>query len=147
MSIASQRNVLGPLTTPFTFPAGCSNLALNQGGGQTVAWQAQTCLVEYVSPSYLADALSDDANCWPPATVTTPTGALLGWGFYSPGLSCPTGWTSACTAAMMSGGQSPRITDGTSFSFQFSLTAGETAVGCCPRYENESTTFTIVRLI
>ncbi|KAM3501722.1 hypothetical protein MY10362_005339 [Beauveria mimosiformis] len=48
---------------------------------------------------------------------------MLGWGFYSPGLVCPDGYTTACTAIF---GQRA------DWSTQFPLVAGETAVGCCP---------------
>lgn len=48
-------------------------------------------------------------------------------GFYSPGLVCPDGYLSACTATW----------DGFSdWQVQFPMTAGETAVGCCPRGYN-----------
>ncbi|KAK8085668.1 hypothetical protein PG997_006939 [Apiospora hydei] len=63
-----------------------------------------------------------------PGAATTDvavTGYLGGWGFYSPGLVCPSGSTSACTKT------ADNPTDG-GFTFQFPLTAGETAVGCCP---------------
>ncbi|KAH8771020.1 hypothetical protein F5883DRAFT_551694 [Diaporthe sp. PMI_573] len=46
-----------------------------------------------------------------------------GWGFYSPGLICPHGYTSACTATAKGGAQWP---------VQFVMLEGETAVGCCP---------------
>lgn len=48
---------------------------------------------------------------------------MLGWGFYSPGLECPLGYWSACSAVQ-----------GTTSNFrpQFVMEADETFVGCCP---------------
>ncbi|KAH6641280.1 hypothetical protein F5144DRAFT_563049 [Chaetomium tenue] len=47
----------------------------------------------------------------------------MGWGFYSPGLACPTGYTAACTA------EYGKRSD---WEVEFTLIPGETAVGCCP---------------
>lgn len=72
--------------------------------------------------------VEDDMSCWPPPSVNQ---ALLrkhpfqGLGFYSPGLACPTGYTTACTAEY---GRRPQ------WDIQFALVPGETAVGCCPEY-------------
>ncbi|GAB7348899.1 hypothetical protein MBLNU459_g7591t1 [Dothideomycetes sp. NU459] len=75
----------------------------------------------------------DDSACWPPFNGLPPTAPYAGWGFYSPGLICPTGYTTACTGALLGDGSPSVLTSGgTSYDFQFSLTAGETAVGCCP---------------
>lgn len=54
-----------------------------------------------------------------------------GWGFYSPGLVCPHGYTSACTATAGGDAQWP---------VQFEMLEGETAVGCCPTYVNSKWT-------
>lgn len=74
--------------------------------------------------------IEDAITCWPPTSKGAPTpivspGGWEGYGFYSPGLVCPAGYTSACTAT--EGGHSD-------WDVQFSMTQGETAVGCCPRY-------------
>ncbi|ETS80911.1 hypothetical protein PFICI_08440 [Pestalotiopsis fici W106-1] len=47
----------------------------------------------------------------------------MGWGFYSPGIACPQGYT---TAAMATAGGS------TGWGLEYSLTDGETAAACCP---------------
>ncbi|KAK3319384.1 hypothetical protein B0H66DRAFT_559370 [Apodospora peruviana] len=107
---------LGPLTTTFVPPARCTT-AIAACKTCVDAWQGQECLV---SPGP-----RDVTTCWPTTTagVPEPTYPLQGWGFYSPGIICPTGYTSACSSAA-------DRRDG--FQFQFTLVAGETAVGCCP---------------
>ena len=111
----AQRVVLGPLTTTFTRPAQCSTAI---GGCSTcnVAWLAQACV---------PGGVQDDTACWPPATqgVAQPSVPLKGWGFYSPGVQCPQGYTTACSAT--AGGA-------TGWKIQFLMAPSETAVGCCP---------------
>ncbi|KAH8885295.1 hypothetical protein GQ53DRAFT_878663 [Thozetella sp. PMI_491] len=116
MALTNQpRTILGPLTEIFTPPASCAtpipDLATYNKG-----FIAQEC-----SPH-----LHDNANCWPPrgtsASINTPL-TLYGWGFYSPGTVCPSGWYQACTAT--ANGMS-------AWPVQFSMLEGETAVGCCP---------------
>jgi hypothetical protein len=115
------RTILGPLTTTFTPPLSCTVQV--QGGGPTnnQAWQGQSC------DGTNGRGYSDNTACWPPATVTAPSpvGTLATWGFYSPGLVCPIGMTTACYAT--GGGSS-------GWQVEFSLLAQETAVGCCPTY-------------
>ena len=120
---ATTRNNLGPLTTTFAPAPTCTFYGIigqNAGG-----FQAQGC-----SDGFLMDT----AMCWLAATVPAPAGPLIGWGFYSPGMICPTGYTSACTAygASASAPDAAYTTLGTSFSFNFPLLPSETAVGCCP---------------
>lgn len=85
-----------------------------------IGWQAQSCA---------ARGAVDATTCWPPTTsgvapLTTPP--LFGWGFYSPGTLCPSGYAPACAAT--AGG----VTD-PAWTMQFRMVAGETAVGCCPK--------------
>ncbi|PQK15722.1 hypothetical protein BB8028_0006g00440 [Beauveria bassiana] len=111
-------DLLGPLTTTWTAPATCSLLfAYPDRVGHMIAYRGERC-----------DATAgarDGANCWPPRREGIPdkSSAMLGWGFYSPGLVCPDGYTTACTAIF--GQRADWVT-------QFPLVAGETAVGCCP---------------
>ena len=109
------RVILGPLTTVFTPPAPCT-IAVGLCATCDVAWLGQTC-----GPT----AVQDDTGCWPPTTegAPEPTAPLYGWGFFSPGLECPAGYTSACTAIS---GQA------TSWRVQYQMEAEETFVGCCP---------------
>ncbi|CAK7211668.1 hypothetical protein SBRCBS47491_001202 [Sporothrix bragantina] len=121
--MTTTRTNLGPLTTPFTYPASCT-LNVIQCSYCLVAWQAQTCSN---NPNNAA-GVQDNAACWPPRATTgsnsISTGvALNGWGIYSPGLSCPVGYNTACSATGTTVG---------GFQFQFAISAQETAVGCCP---------------
>ncbi|KAF7551818.1 hypothetical protein G7Z17_g4745 [Cylindrodendrum hubeiense] len=114
------RTNLGPLTTEFTYPASCTVVVKNcetcDGG-----WQAQTCS-DNTSNS---QGVQDNVDCWPDRDdPQLPTGvAVNGWGFYSPGISCPVGYSTACVATGSKDGGWP---------FQFVVLQGETAVGCCP---------------
>ena len=121
------RTIIGPLKSTFTPPPACSILVA-QCATCTNAWQGQSCY----SIDSSDEGAEDQASCWPSATVTTPPAPLAGWGFYSPGLNCPVGYTSACTAISQAQGSSSSVSLITPFVFQYSLNAGETAVGCCP---------------
>ncbi|KAI0538205.1 hypothetical protein GGR58DRAFT_310374 [Xylaria digitata] len=108
------RTNLGPLTTN-TWTYTCTEV-IQQCSDCDVGWAAQTCIDGVVS---------DNQACWPPRATNVPetSGALNAWGVYSPGIVCPGGYTSV--AAAIHGGSAD-------FNFQFPLTAGETAIGCCP---------------
>ena len=140
--------VLGPLTTTFSRPSSCTTLfGWNHGAdlgmlvAGTSASQAQSC-VSSIATTAVPIVLGDDVACWPPATVAppAPTGtgssvmyrSLNGWGFYSPGLVCPIGYTTACTQILFNDGSESTFTQGVGFAFQFTPLIGETAVGCCP---------------
>lgn len=127
MSTATIRNNLGPLTTTFTPSSACTVL-IAQCSTCTQFRQAQACNGTF--------GATDATTCWPKATATTPTpfSGLQGWGYYSPGLTCPVGYATACKAALRRDGlpsslDRPRL----SYEFQFGVAAGETAVGWCPR--------------
>ncbi|KAF3203832.1 hypothetical protein TWF106_001843 [Orbilia oligospora] len=114
------RNVLGPLTTTFTPDPSCTIPAIYcPRESLCVAWQAQTCISGI--------GAIDQSFCWPSwtagASVLSTPDALNGFGLYSPGLVCPYGNTPACSTTF--GGEG-------NFQFQFPVTTGETAVGCCP---------------
>jgi hypothetical protein len=119
-SPTSTRNILGPLITTYVAPPICSQYA--EGNGP-VGYAAQGCS---------SGNIVDTSSCWPPALVSAPGQPYFGWGFYSPGLICPSGYSSACTTTLEKSGSPPSFA--TSFSFQFPLIPGETAVGCCPTY-------------
>lgn len=114
-TVYQTRNILGPLTTVFTAPEECTFAGI-VGDALTLAYRAQTCAGE---------RLEDASACWPQATAAAPLNSppYNGWGFYSPGISCPAGHTSACFATQGSH---------TGWDMQFAMDAGETAVGCCP---------------
>ncbi|KAI0445170.1 hypothetical protein F4803DRAFT_192969 [Xylaria telfairii] len=109
------RTNLGPLTTA-TWTYTCTEV-IQQCGDCDEGWAAQTCI---------SGVVTDNQDCWPPRATNVPptSGALIGWGVYSPGIVCPDGYTSAVGATH--GGSSD-------FTFQYPLTAGETAIGCCPK--------------
>lgn len=110
------RTILGPLTTVFTPPAPCT-IAVGLCESCDIAWWGQTCG---------GGGVEDNTSCWPTTTQGAPEPTqlpLYGWGFYSPGLECPAGYTSACSAV-----------DGVTsqWKHQFQMEAEETFVGCCP---------------
>ena len=117
VTVYRTRSILGPLTTVFTAPPDCDFAAV-AGTPPGIGFRGQTCV---------GDALADASTCWPPATPAAPsaTTPLDGWGFYSPGISCPAGHSTACYA-----------THGSSagWDMQYMMEEGETAVGCCPTY-------------
>lgn len=118
------RTILGPLTTTFTQPPTCTIAMAKQEDNALAGFLAHTCaLPQHNSIGF------DDASCWPGTSsgAATPSAPFQGWGFYSPGTICPTGYASACSAT--GGASSSR-----GWPVQFQLLEGETAVGCCPRY-------------
>ena len=123
MSTNQLRTILGPLTTTFTAPSSCST-AVQSCSTCNVAWQGQQCYASSSAGSTIY-GVEDNTGCWPSTSsfAGTKTPPLHGWGFYSPGLICPTGYTTACYA-----------TGGGAYGWpvQFGLLDQETAVGCCP---------------
>ncbi|KAM7203567.1 hypothetical protein V8F33_002187 [Rhypophila sp. PSN 637] len=109
---------LGALTTTFTPPPQCT-IGIGECTTCDQIWLGQSCKQSV--------GAQDERTCWPPVdrTVPAPVHPYNGWGYYSPGISCPAGHTTACSATA---GQP----DANAFAFQFSLAADETAVGCCP---------------
>ncbi|UPL03169.1 hypothetical protein LCI18_014103 [Fusarium solani-melongenae] len=104
-AITSQsRTILGPLTTTFTQPSSCRDLV----------GLCETCHAAFQGQSCGHMGAQDNPS---------PTHPLKGWGIYSPGVVCPSGHTSACTATADGNSEWP---------VQFSMKAGETAIGCCP---------------
>ncbi|KAH6605811.1 hypothetical protein Trco_004964 [Trichoderma cornu-damae] len=110
--------LLGPLTTTWTMPETCS-VFLSPCSTCDQGFRAQSC------NAASSGRVQDNAGCWPPAKtgIASPTWPFNGWGFYSPGLACPAGYVTACTAVY---GQRPQ------WDTQFTLISSETAVGCCP---------------
>ncbi|KAK3392721.1 hypothetical protein B0H63DRAFT_461 [Podospora didyma] len=120
---------LGPLTTTFTPPPACATAVGVAEGGLLGLGLLGGPLA---NTAYLGQACSrgkavDATTCWPPASsgAESKSAPLSGWGFYSPGLHCPIGYATACSATGGSGG-------GSGWPVQFKLLDGETAVGCCP---------------
>ncbi|KAH7037058.1 uncharacterized protein B0I36DRAFT_380356 [Microdochium trichocladiopsis] len=122
------RTNLGPLTTrdPRADNYSDCHVVYDQCGTCSLGWQAQTCVGSGI--------VTDRAGCWPAPTagVATPSGALNGWGVYSPGIVCPFGFESVAAATEQR----------TGFAFQYPLTSGEKAVACCPTPGSLSGRFT-----
>jgi len=108
-NVSPTRSLLGPLTTEFVPPSGCSNCFVPEG------FDDDDCL------AYSTDCLGDRA-CLP-----GPSSATAWWGFYSPGISCPSGWTTFTTFS-----QDERFTVGISSIIDL-MEPEETAAFCCPR--------------
>ncbi|KAK1826182.1 hypothetical protein QBC39DRAFT_398558 [Podospora conica] len=115
--ISQSRVILGPLTTTFTPPPQCS-----VGVGI-----CSTCNVVFYGQTCVSSGAQDGTTCWPPTTpgALAPKPTLQGWGFYSPGIACPSGYVSRCSAVADSDREP-------GWKLQFVQAAGETAVGCCP---------------
>ncbi|PSS00724.1 hypothetical protein BD289DRAFT_450281 [Coniella lustricola] len=114
------RTILGSLTTTFSAPESCHyNYWVGNLNNPYTAWQGVECVANVVNSMLPAEV------CWPPTTqgAPLPTPEFMGWGFYSPGLVCPSGYSSACTAT---------ATGAAEWNVQFSMLESETAVGCCP---------------
>ncbi|KAK3302876.1 uncharacterized protein B0T15DRAFT_258284 [Chaetomium strumarium] len=111
--------LLGPLTATWTMPKSCSVHVVNCATCSE-GFRGQQCVTRDGSVQ-----ASDHTTCWPPAAtrVPAPQPPFIGWGFYSPGMACPAGYTTACTAQY--GGRSE-------WDVEFTLVPGETAIGCCP---------------
>ncbi|KAK0741101.1 hypothetical protein B0T18DRAFT_309510, partial [Schizothecium vesticola] len=138
---SQSRVILGPLTAAFQPPAPCS-------AGVGIC---STCNDVFFGQKCGSVGPQDDTTCWPPTTqgALRPSSALNGWGFYSPGISCPVGFTSACHATADSGSSSSQTAD---WAMQFPMEPGETAVGCCPpgfncHNQNGQTCLAVVRTI
>ncbi|RAO73094.1 uncharacterized protein BHQ10_009106 [Talaromyces amestolkiae] len=85
---------------------------------------------------------SQDSSCLPPVKSTI-LGSLVGpsdvlyttydyRGYYSPGIACPAGYSTACAVQAGADGIQSALSNLQSFGFVYSATADETAVGCCP---------------
>jgi hypothetical protein len=88
--------------------------------------QAFTCITTW-SNSSTSEIRQTDTQCFPPGRSGAPD-INWAWGAtYSPGLSCPASYVSACSVS------GPHLA-----SWQMiSMASSETAVGCCPRYRTD----------
>lgn len=126
MPTPTLNRILGPLTTTFTPASACSNLyelSTDALAGTPVLTRGALCPPNIIN----------DESCLPPATLSNndlPSNGAA----YSPGLWCPSGYSTACQAAMSDNGQPAPMTSAVSFAFPQSLLPGESAAGCCPRY-------------
>jgi hypothetical protein len=122
---------VGALTTPFTPPDACFTHYVDYVGNDKFT---------HISAAYgfsCVPWMSMDKQCYP-ASMTTKSGKYSVVAAYSPGSSCPGGWTPACSGSRTYSGTlsySDFTTMGVDArAFWSKLVPGETWVGCCPRY-------------
>lgn len=144
------RTELGPLTTTFVPPPDCSSIlwytsytdwhglqahnfqcgyktyTTSGTGGSTVTsiMYKLSSLREICFPSGFASYMNRPASL----DVAPGTGLLH---FFSPGLVCPAGFTTACAIVKQTDVPLP---PGDPVGVWSLLRPGETAVGCCPRF-------------
>ncbi|KAK8061294.1 p63 related protein [Apiospora phragmitis] len=88
-----------PLDNPWQQPDGCSVIVRRDPSYTGKLWQGQSCQVTG-SATQSNYWIHQAHECFPPRTAaaTTPTSSWYdNWGFYSPGLACPAGWSRACS--------------------------------------------------
>lgn len=117
---------LGPLETTFTPVEECTTLFTYTENG---TGSCPECLILQQGRHCEGGVdMPDVLECWPPQHTTDTSSTiisydLLGRGYYSPGIYCPAGYHTACTAIG---------TESSNFGFQYPPSASETAIGCCP---------------
>lgn len=135
---STRTSLLGPLTTTFTTPSRCNQAywfsASDEVYDPTIG---QVCATVNGTIAY-----SQDSACLPSVTPFI-SASLVGpsvvpytlynyQGYYSPGIACPAGYSTACAAQAGSDGIQSALSNFQSFGFLYTATADETVVGCCP---------------
>src|SRR4051794_12868376 len=119
---------LGPLTMVYTPPASCFTPWVRAYHNYYIANYGQICWTGE-GPSYYVAEL-----CYPLLLGSTHNQQVNVIPIFSPGFSCPSGFTPACTVTRGASETSP-LSTGTDYTVQWSiLDPGETAVNCCPRW-------------
>ncbi|KAG8407239.1 hypothetical protein J3458_020728 [Metarhizium acridum] len=142
---------LGPLTTTFAPPGNCTSLTLGYYGHRVSMSMNVTTVLQwnrgYECPTTYGGSLFQlISSCFPerygPAynNIQDWRGPDAVWPLYSPGLLCPSGYTTGCTMVYSPPGATQPIQ--TSFPTTTStyptvstwsiLSKGQTAHGCCP---------------
>jgi hypothetical protein len=139
-SMESRTN-LGSLTTVFTPPPACFTPYMGGWAPGTplynsLLWGIGCSLTSYTNGGFYEHGWS--TACYPSgmfyesvfmgANTVIAAGQGQSIAVYSPGLSCPQGFSSACTVTKQPGDQPP-ATEPLLWS---ALATGETAIGCCP---------------
>lgn len=139
----SPRKNIGPLTTTFSAPDSCSVIdgTFSRSTGD-YAGQINAKIGVQCSYNKAQDAqvfrIADD--CYPDglaAYIHDGEAWLDAPPVFEPGDVCPNGYTSACTMDRRAGDSPPTTEPGlvtASRAVWELLTAGERAIGCCPRY-------------
>ena len=121
LSLVGRQNgavLLGPLTTTFTPPTDCTTIVLGK--------------VPYDCNYESGIDLTVATSCLPPALVQQDESNQ----YFSPGLVCPEGWSTACLGGAAAGPltRSDDFKPGlnASYSFRVSPGAAQSIAGCCP---------------
>jgi hypothetical protein len=122
------RTNVGPLTTVFTPPTACFTPAIESDADPSVfqAYYGNTCIATGTGSTLVLAP-----SCYPPGTGIV-FASYSTMPFYSPGLSCPAGFTSACAVTRVEGETLPQSTRSTDPNIWSMLEPGETAIACCP---------------
>ncbi|EEA19655.1 hypothetical protein TMatcc_009792 [Talaromyces marneffei ATCC 18224] len=135
---STQTYLLGPLTTTFTAPSRCNQAYWFSSSSRVYdPTLGQICTNVGGQADY-----NQDTSCLPPVKSTI-LGSLVGGsdilyttynykGYYSPGIACPAGYSTACAAQAGADGIRSALSSIQSFGFVYAATADETVVGCCP---------------
>lgn len=135
---------LGPLTTTFYPPDGCTSqtdVALGNANGQrgNPSIVLYGTLDQYSYCSFSAARHSAVKSCFPPNfgsyyNVVPTSGSGDVYPVYSPGLVCPAGYGPSCTFTKTTSSL-PYIPDrdAVDYTIQQILKDCQTAIGCCPR--------------
>lgn len=142
-----ERANLGPLTTQWTPPASCSVPILEDACSATecTAYYGFMCShtigssVGFFTSGSLSSStvsvftanykMTVDTACFPPITLDLKPSyesRLNGYGYYSPGLECPSGYSKGWLLAPDGKGRRD-------WAPQVATAPGETVAGCCPR--------------
>ncbi|KAK7568751.1 hypothetical protein BKA81DRAFT_382553 [Phyllosticta paracitricarpa] len=127
---------LGALTTIFTPPPDCQigyRSALLIDGIKLSGDYSTFSTPTYVTIAQLAKKCSnglqgDAVSCWPSASSTPYADDVRAWGFFSPGLFCPVGYSTACASVASANPYSTFPIH----AFDFYARGGDTVAGCCP---------------
>lgn len=139
----------GPLTTVFTPPSSCLTFRAQRStvgpDGSSYSLYRQPwgfdCTAVHTNSSWSVQFTKDSA-CFPSSTITTSVGIEY-QGIYSPGLTCPFGWTAACvvpqTAERPPFHGSPAL-----YRLWGVLKTSETFIGCCPPYVPSNMSYNVL---
>jgi len=121
------RTNVGPLTTVFTPPTTCFTPAVESDEPTLFyAYYGNTCWATSTESTLVLDS-----SCYPPGTgIVFASYSTIP--FYSPDISCPAGFTSACAVTRVEGEALPQFTRSTDPDIWSMLEPGETAIACCP---------------
>ena len=138
---------LGPLTTTYSPPPSCTTATTDgiefaKADTPTFVFGWESCSVTTAGKCHPSGSQHDKIKC-----QAVKTGGMAVFDYFSPGLVCPHGWTTAGKLAHGDGSTITRegifTTDDATPSYPFRidgvwlnvLASDETLAVCCPRYE------------